>query len=215
MLSWCLLIFAGVSWCFLAYPDVSWYFLMPPDVSLCFTMFPGISWCFMVPLDVSWCLLMFHGVSWCFMMFAVAGVPERFRWTVAVAGGEVSSGRRWVIPWPHQHPQKAEETWGSRKRDEGQQGPTGQTGSGKLLLTGFWSLKPKVVFQHCLTVHLQLGQEMIAEEHYSNQSIRRKMTELSSRWRKLEDKMADRGDKLRQAGQQEQLMELLQVNTDN
>ncbi|XP_067469592.1 spectrin beta chain, non-erythrocytic 5 isoform X2 [Thunnus thynnus] len=57
---------------------------------------------------------------------------------------------------------------------------------------------------------VQLGQEMLAEEHYSSQSISRKSSQLSSRWRRLQDKMADRGDKLRQAGQQEQLMELLQ-----
>ncbi|XP_068593345.1 spectrin beta chain, non-erythrocytic 5 [Cebidichthys violaceus] len=57
---------------------------------------------------------------------------------------------------------------------------------------------------------VQLGQEMLAEEHYSSQSIGRKSTQVSSRWRRLQDKMADRGDKLRQAGQQEQLMELLQ-----
>ncbi|XP_070699072.1 spectrin beta chain, non-erythrocytic 5 [Pempheris klunzingeri] len=57
---------------------------------------------------------------------------------------------------------------------------------------------------------VQAGQEMLDEEHDSSQSIRRKSTQLSSRWRRLQDKMADRGDKLRQAGQQEQLMELLQ-----
>ncbi|XP_068456287.1 spectrin beta chain, non-erythrocytic 5 [Clinocottus analis] len=57
---------------------------------------------------------------------------------------------------------------------------------------------------------VQLGQEMLAEEHYSSQSISRKSTQVSSRWRRLQDKMADKGDKLRQAGQQEQLMELLQ-----
>ncbi|KAK2826814.1 hypothetical protein Q5P01_021028 [Channa striata] len=57
---------------------------------------------------------------------------------------------------------------------------------------------------------VQVGQEMLAEEHYNSQSISRKSTQLSSRWRRLQDKMADRGDKLRQAGQQEQLMELLQ-----
>ncbi|KAF7648029.1 hypothetical protein LDENG_00163000 [Lucifuga dentata] len=57
---------------------------------------------------------------------------------------------------------------------------------------------------------IQLGQEMLAEEHYSSQSISRKSSQLSSRWRSLQDKMSDRGDKLRQAGQQEQLMELLQ-----
>lgn len=54
---------------------------------------------------------------------------------------------------------------------------------------------------------------MLAQEHYGSQSIGRKSTLVSSRWRKLQDKMADRGDKLRQAGQQEQLMELLQVRT--
>lgn len=52
---------------------------------------------------------------------------------------------------------------------------------------------------------------MLAEEHCSSQQIRRKCSQLSSRWKSLEEKMADRGDKLRQAGQQEQLMELLQV----
>ncbi|XP_044022541.1 spectrin beta chain, non-erythrocytic 5 isoform X2 [Siniperca chuatsi] len=57
---------------------------------------------------------------------------------------------------------------------------------------------------------VQLGQEMLAEEHDNSQSIRRKSTQLCSRWKRLQDKMADRGDKLRQAGQQEQLMELLQ-----
>ncbi|KAG7510030.1 spectrin beta chain, non-erythrocytic 5 [Solea senegalensis] len=57
---------------------------------------------------------------------------------------------------------------------------------------------------------LQLGQEMLHEEHHQSQSISRKMSQLSSRWSRLQDKMADRGDKLRQAGQQEQLMELLQ-----
>lgn len=54
---------------------------------------------------------------------------------------------------------------------------------------------------------------MIAGEHFSSRSIRIKSSELCSSWRRLENKMADRGDKLRQAGQQEQLMELLQVNT--
>lgn len=53
---------------------------------------------------------------------------------------------------------------------------------------------------------------MVAEEHYSSESISRKSTQLGSRWRRLQDKMADRGNKLRQAGQQEQLMELLQVS---
>lgn len=57
----------------------------------------------------------------------------------------------------------------------------------------------------------QLGQEMLSEDRQNSSNISRKMTQLSSRWRRLQDKMMDRGDKLRQAGQQEQLMELLQV----
>ncbi|XP_038585015.1 spectrin beta chain, non-erythrocytic 5 isoform X1 [Micropterus salmoides] len=57
---------------------------------------------------------------------------------------------------------------------------------------------------------VQVGQEMLTEEHYNSQSINRKSTQLSSRWEILQNKMADRGDKLRQAGQQEQLMDLLQ-----
>uniref|UniRef100_A0A667YRF9 Spectrin, beta, non-erythrocytic 5 n=1 Tax=Myripristis murdjan TaxID=586833 RepID=A0A667YRF9_9TELE len=57
---------------------------------------------------------------------------------------------------------------------------------------------------------VQASQDMLAQEHYSSQSIGRTLVELSSRWNDLQDKMADRGDKLRQAGQQEQLMELLQ-----
>ncbi|XP_028251320.1 spectrin beta chain, non-erythrocytic 5 [Parambassis ranga] len=57
---------------------------------------------------------------------------------------------------------------------------------------------------------VQLGEKMVAEEHYNSRSISRKLSQLASHWRRLQEKMADRGDKLRQAGQQEQLMELLQ-----
>uniref|UniRef100_A0A8B9BFF0 Calponin-homology (CH) domain-containing protein n=1 Tax=Anser brachyrhynchus TaxID=132585 RepID=A0A8B9BFF0_9AVES len=41
-------------------------------------------------------------------------------------------------------------------------------------------------------------------------SIQNKMSELQKKWKELYGKMIERGDKLRQAGQQEQLMELLQ-----
>uniref|UniRef100_A0A8C0BAD1 Calponin-homology (CH) domain-containing protein n=1 Tax=Buteo japonicus TaxID=224669 RepID=A0A8C0BAD1_9AVES len=41
-------------------------------------------------------------------------------------------------------------------------------------------------------------------------SIQEKMSELQKKWKELYGKMIERGDKLRQAGQQEQLMELLQ-----
>ncbi|KAM4625618.1 spectrin beta chain, non-erythrocytic 5 [Polymixia lowei] len=56
----------------------------------------------------------------------------------------------------------------------------------------------------------QLGEEMLAQGHYNSQTIRRKSSQVSSRWKQLQNKMEERGDKLRQAGQQEQLMELLQ-----
>lgn len=52
---------------------------------------------------------------------------------------------------------------------------------------------------------------MLVKDHYNSQSIQRKTREVRKRWTELQRKMAERGDKLRQAGQQEQLMELLQV----
>ncbi|KAK3538029.1 hypothetical protein QTP70_027382 [Hemibagrus guttatus] len=57
---------------------------------------------------------------------------------------------------------------------------------------------------------IEAGEQMLCEDHYNSQSIRRKARQVQSRWSELERKMEDRGDKLRQAGQQEQLMELLQ-----
>ncbi|TSO67499.1 Spectrin beta chain, non-erythrocytic 5 [Bagarius yarrelli] len=57
---------------------------------------------------------------------------------------------------------------------------------------------------------IQAGEEMVSKDHYNSQSIRSKTRQIQSRWSELETKMAERGDKLRQAGQQEQLMELLQ-----
>ncbi|KAK0154564.1 Spectrin beta chain, non-erythrocytic 5 [Merluccius polli] len=63
------------------------------------------------------------------------------------------------------------------------------------------------VWLHSLT---QLGEEMLAQRHYSSQDISQRLTQVTSRWRQLQNKMEERGDKLRQAGQQEQLMELLQ-----
>ncbi|KAI2654409.1 Spectrin beta chain, non-erythrocytic 5 [Labeo rohita] len=56
----------------------------------------------------------------------------------------------------------------------------------------------------------ETGEEMLGEDHYNSQSIQRKTREVRKRWTELQKKMAERGDKLRQAGQQEQLMELLQ-----
>ncbi|TRY84982.1 hypothetical protein DNTS_028857 [Danionella cerebrum] len=56
----------------------------------------------------------------------------------------------------------------------------------------------------------ETGEEMLAEDNHNTQSIQRKTREVLKRWSELQRKMAERGDKLRQAGQQEQLMELLQ-----
>uniref|UniRef100_A0A673I813 Spectrin beta chain, non-erythrocytic 2-like n=1 Tax=Sinocyclocheilus rhinocerous TaxID=307959 RepID=A0A673I813_9TELE len=56
----------------------------------------------------------------------------------------------------------------------------------------------------------ETGEEILAEDHFNSQSIQRKTQEVRKRWTELQRKMAERGDKLRQAGQQEQLMELLQ-----
>ncbi|XP_053700420.1 spectrin beta chain, non-erythrocytic 5 [Synchiropus splendidus] len=57
---------------------------------------------------------------------------------------------------------------------------------------------------------LQCGQKMVAEGHFGSRTISRTSSELSWSWKRLQEKMAARGDQLRQAGQQEQLMELLQ-----
>uniref|UniRef100_U3JTX5 Calponin-homology (CH) domain-containing protein n=1 Tax=Ficedula albicollis TaxID=59894 RepID=U3JTX5_FICAL len=73
--------------------------------------------------------------------------------------------------------------------------------------------------------HEAAEREMLAnEEHFAtlikvkaalelsfpSYSVQDKMSELQKKWRELYGKMIERGDKLRQAGQQEQLMELLQ-----
>ncbi|KAK7879537.1 hypothetical protein WMY93_033748, partial [Mugilogobius chulae] len=57
---------------------------------------------------------------------------------------------------------------------------------------------------------LQVSSQIQAEDHHSSQTLSRKSSQLSSRWRRLQEQMSERGDKLRQAGQQEQLMDLLQ-----
>ncbi|XP_053239381.1 spectrin beta chain, non-erythrocytic 5 isoform X2 [Podarcis raffonei] len=54
------------------------------------------------------------------------------------------------------------------------------------------------------------GKQLIQDDHYAADSIQDKMSELKKKWEKLYSKMIERGDKLRQAGQQEQLMELLE-----
>lgn len=57
----------------------------------------------------------------------------------------------------------------------------------------------------------QAGNQLVQDNHYAADSIQNKMSELKEEWKKLHRKMMERGDKLRQAGQQEQLMELLKV----
>ncbi|NXO10573.1 SPTN5 protein, partial [Oriolus oriolus] len=60
------------------------------------------------------------------------------------------------------------------------------------------------------TTLIKKGNRMIQDNHYAAVSIQEKMSELQKNWKELYGKMIERGDKLRQAGQQEQLMELLQ-----
>ncbi|XP_047920914.1 spectrin beta chain, non-erythrocytic 5 [Anser cygnoides] len=57
---------------------------------------------------------------------------------------------------------------------------------------------------------IKKGNQMVQDGHYAAVSIQNKMSELQKKWKELYGKMIERGDKLRQAGQQEQLMELLQ-----
>ncbi|RLW10138.1 hypothetical protein DV515_00002285, partial [Chloebia gouldiae] len=60
------------------------------------------------------------------------------------------------------------------------------------------------------TTLIKKGNKLIQDNHYAAVSVQEKMSELKKKWRELYGKMIERGDKLRQAGQQEQLMELLQ-----
>nr|XP_031360795.1 spectrin beta chain, non-erythrocytic 5 [Lonchura striata domestica] len=60
------------------------------------------------------------------------------------------------------------------------------------------------------TTLIKKGNKLIEDNHYAAVSVQEKMSELKKKWRELYGKMIERGDKLRQAGQQEQLMELLQ-----
>ncbi|NWS72003.1 SPTN5 protein, partial [Crotophaga sulcirostris] len=57
---------------------------------------------------------------------------------------------------------------------------------------------------------IKKGNQLIQDNHFAAVSVQEKMSELQKKWKQLYDKMIERGDKLRQAGQQEQLMELLQ-----
>uniref|UniRef100_A0A8C4UQ78 Calponin-homology (CH) domain-containing protein n=1 Tax=Falco tinnunculus TaxID=100819 RepID=A0A8C4UQ78_FALTI len=59
-------------------------------------------------------------------------------------------------------------------------------------------------------IKVKKGSQLIQGNHYAATSIQEKMSELQKKWKELYGKMIERGDKLRQAGQQEQLMELLQ-----
>ncbi|NWW71973.1 SPTN5 protein, partial [Climacteris rufus] len=60
------------------------------------------------------------------------------------------------------------------------------------------------------TTLIKKGNQLIQDNHYAAVSVQEKMSELQKNWKELYGKMIERGDKLRQAGQQEQLMELLQ-----
>ncbi|XP_055497034.1 spectrin beta chain, non-erythrocytic 5 [Leucoraja erinacea] len=55
----------------------------------------------------------------------------------------------------------------------------------------------------------QTGNNLINQNHYARDAIKSRLVALNEKWEELLDKMGERGDKMRQAGQQEQLMELL------
>ncbi|XP_043836496.1 spectrin beta chain, non-erythrocytic 5 [Dromiciops gliroides] len=60
----------------------------------------------------------------------------------------------------------------------------------------------------------QVGEELLDTKHDAQNDTQAKLQDLDKKWKELNHKMAERGDKLRQAGQQEQLMELLQEAKD-
>uniref|UniRef100_A0A8C4TAI1 Spectrin, beta, non-erythrocytic 5 n=1 Tax=Erpetoichthys calabaricus TaxID=27687 RepID=A0A8C4TAI1_ERPCA len=59
------------------------------------------------------------------------------------------------------------------------------------------------------------SENLLADGHYASDIIKEKTKEVCNRWLALQRKMMDKGDKLRQAGQQEQLTELLQEAKEN
>ncbi|KAG2457680.1 SPTN5 protein, partial [Polypterus senegalus] len=61
----------------------------------------------------------------------------------------------------------------------------------------------------------QACETLLADGHYASDIIKEKTKEVCNRWLALQRKMMDKGDKLRQAGQQEQLTELLQEAKEN
>ncbi|XP_051775707.1 spectrin beta chain, non-erythrocytic 5 [Erpetoichthys calabaricus] len=61
----------------------------------------------------------------------------------------------------------------------------------------------------------QASENLLADGHYASDIIKEKTKEVCNRWLALQRKMMDKGDKLRQAGQQEQLTELLQEAKEN
>ncbi|KAG8449435.1 hypothetical protein GDO86_016185, partial [Hymenochirus boettgeri] len=69
--------------------------------------------------------------------------------------------------------------------------------------------KEMAAHQVCIQDLLKDGKQLIEEKHYSKDAIETKLREVARMWEDLNSKMTQRGDKLRQAGQQEQLMELL------
>ncbi|XP_056671969.1 spectrin beta chain, non-erythrocytic 5 [Monodelphis domestica] len=56
----------------------------------------------------------------------------------------------------------------------------------------------------------QLGIKLLDTEHHAREETRAKLQDLDKTWKELNHKMAAHGDELRQAGQQAQLLELLQ-----
>ncbi|XP_044521048.1 spectrin beta chain, non-erythrocytic 5 [Gracilinanus agilis] len=60
----------------------------------------------------------------------------------------------------------------------------------------------------------QLGNKLLDTKHDAGDDMRAKLRDLDQTWKELNHKMAAQGDKLRQAGQQAQLMELLQEAKD-
>ncbi|KAL8169454.1 UNVERIFIED_CONTAM: hypothetical protein K2H54_049400 [Gekko kuhli] len=56
---------------------------------------------------------------------------------------------------------------------------------------------------------MMAGNQLVQDNHYATDSIQDKMSELKKKWEELHRKIMERGDKLRQAGQQEQVTELL------
>ena len=65
-----------------------------------------------------------------------------------------------------------------------------------------WSCVRLITVYHCLG-YLQIGQALIDDGHYASREVKTILYKLNEEWAELAERAFDKGEKLRQAAQQE------------